>query len=129
MATYKDIARELSRAREAANMTQQDAANHLGVTYQAVSNWERGYSKIDSVSLLTLLQFYKADIYDFMESCGYVLMGRVDHSDYWLSDDAREVAHAYTNLEHIEAKNMVRGSLHLPPINNELPTETDTALA
>lgn len=117
MATYQDVALRLALAREEANMTQQDAAKYLGVTYQAVSNWERGHSKIDSLSLLKLLVFYEVDIYDFMEKCGFVFMNRVDHSDYYLSDDAREVAEAYANLGSIAEKNLVRRACNLGPID------------
>lgn len=118
MATYSDIANRLSEARENAGFTQQDAAKYLGVTYGAISNWERGYSKVDSVSLLKLLVYYHVDIYDFMESCGFVTMKRVDHSDYFLPTDAREVADAYINLETVQQKNMIRKSLDLPAIDS-----------
>ena len=42
MTQQEKIALRLSEAREAAQKTQSDAAKFLGVTYQAVSNWERG---------------------------------------------------------------------------------------
>ena len=113
MTQQEKIAFRLVEAREKANKTQADAAKFLGKTYQAISNWERNYSKIDSVSLLKLLSFYGVDIYEFMESCDFVVMNRVDGSDWWLSKDAREVADAYSALETIEEKNMIRKSLQL----------------
>lgn len=127
MATYQDVALRLALAREDANKTQQDAAKFLGVTYQAVSNWERGHSKIDSLSLLKLLAFYEVDIYDFMEKCGFVFMNRVDHSDYWFSKDEREVAEAYSKLETIAEKNLVRRACNLGPVDAyDVPPETDS---
>lgn len=117
MATYHDIAYYLAQARINANKTQQDAAAFLGVTFQAVSNWERGYSKIDSVSLLKLLFYYGVDVYDFMEKSGFAsTMSRADHSDFFLPADAREVAERYMLLPTAEQKNMIRGSLGLPPL-------------
>ena len=116
MATYADIAFHLAEAREDAGKTQQDAAKFLGKTYQAISNWERGQSKIDSVSLLRLLLFYKVDVYKFIEDCGFEVMDKVDRSDYYLSKDAREVAHEYTLLATIAEKNMVRNGLKLKPL-------------
>ena len=96
MTQNEKIALNLIEAREAAGKTQAEAAKFLGKTYQAISNWERGQTKIDSVSLLKLLTFYDVDIYDFMERCDFTIMSRPDGSDYWLSDDAREVADAYS---------------------------------
>jgi len=116
MTQQEKIAQRLAEAREAAGKTQADAAKYLGVTYQAISNWERAYSKIDSVSLLKLLSFYDVNVYDFMESCDFVVMNRSDGSDYWLSEDAREVADAYSLLPSLSEKNMVRKALGLPPV-------------
>lgn len=39
------IGRTLSRLRRAKNMTQLELADYLNVSYQAVSNWERGVSQ------------------------------------------------------------------------------------
>lgn len=38
------VASEIREARIRKNMTQMDLANEIGVSYQAVSNWERGVS-------------------------------------------------------------------------------------
>ena len=116
MNQYEKIAQRLTEAREAAGKTQADVAKYLGKTYQAISNWERGHAKIDSVSLLKLLSWFEVDVYDFMESCDFTVMDRVDGSDYWLSKDAREVADAYSLLETVDQKNMVRRSLGLPDL-------------
>lgn len=119
MTEYEKIAQRLVQARESAGKTQADVAKYLGKTYQAISNWERGQSKIDSVSLLKLLSWFEVDVYDFMESCDFVVMDRVDGSDYWLSKDAREVADAYSLLDTISQKNMIRRSLGL----SDLPAD------
>ena len=41
------VAREIREARIAKNMTQMNLADEMGVSYQAVSNWERGGSMPD----------------------------------------------------------------------------------
>lgn len=41
------IAKKIKDARIARNMTQMNLADHMGVSYQAVSNWERGNSMPD----------------------------------------------------------------------------------
>ena len=38
------VAREIREARITQNMTQMNLADEMGVSYQAVSNWERGVS-------------------------------------------------------------------------------------
>ena len=38
------VAKEIREARIAKNMTQMNLADEMGVSYQAVSNWERGVS-------------------------------------------------------------------------------------
>ena len=39
------VARKIKQARVERNMTQMDLADAMGVSYQAVSNWERGVSQ------------------------------------------------------------------------------------
>ena len=115
----KRIAKAIGEARDKAGLTQADAANHLGITFQAISNWERGYSKIDSASLLKLLVFYQTDIYDFMQECGYDLMRPKDGSDIWMSIEEREVAGAYSTLSSPEARNVIRRALGLVLLPDE----------
>ena len=64
------LAQQLQAARVEAGRTQSDAARLLGCTAQAVSNWERGYTRIDCVSLFRLLADYGTDLYRFLEKCG-----------------------------------------------------------
>lgn len=44
MFNMTDAAARIKTARIAKNMTQMNVADALGVSYQAVSNWERGVS-------------------------------------------------------------------------------------
>ncbi|MCI8402832.1 MAG: helix-turn-helix transcriptional regulator [Lachnospiraceae bacterium] len=39
------VGKTISAARKAANMTQMELADQLGISFQAVSNWERGVSQ------------------------------------------------------------------------------------
>lgn len=48
------IAKKIREARMAKNMTQMNLADALGVSYQAVSNWERGNSMPDISKLADL---------------------------------------------------------------------------
>lgn len=76
LTTHEKIANRFAEARENAGKTQADVADFLNVTYQAVSNWERGKTKIDSISLLSCLLWFKVDIYKFLEDCDFEIMAR-----------------------------------------------------
>lgn len=64
------LAAALRRARQKAGLTQAQAAAALGVSFQVISNWERGHSRADCLSLFRLLGAYGADFYDFAAECG-----------------------------------------------------------
>lgn len=54
-----NISEKLKQARLAANLTQEELAEKVGVSRQTVSNWENGRSYPDIVSIIVL-----SDIYD-----------------------------------------------------------------
>ena len=45
MADMQEIGRRIAALRKAKNLTQAELAEQLSVSYQAVSNWERGVSQ------------------------------------------------------------------------------------
>lgn len=87
MTEYENLAQQLQAARLAAGKTQNEAAQILGCTAQAVSNWERGYTRIDCLSLFRLLASYGADLYDFLDKCG--VSAAVPEPDRTVVPDAR----------------------------------------
>lgn len=42
MSTSDEIGKSIRRARQAADMTQEDAGNAIGVDRQTIGNWEKG---------------------------------------------------------------------------------------
>ena len=52
------ISEKLKQARLAANLTQEDLAEKIGVSRQTISNWENGRSYPDIVSVITLSDVY-----------------------------------------------------------------------
>lgn len=80
LSSYEKIANRFAEEREKSGKTQADVAAFLGVTYQAVSNWERGRTKIDSVSLLRCLLWFGTDIYAFLGKCDFQVMQRIDEA-------------------------------------------------
>ena len=48
------MAAKIKASRVAKNMTQAELADEMGVSFQSVSNWERGYSRPDIAKLREL---------------------------------------------------------------------------
>lgn len=59
----RSIASNIRRARLNANMTQAEAAEKLGVTAQAISNFERGVNGIETSVLLRMCEIYNVSPY------------------------------------------------------------------
>ena len=58
----RTIASNIKRARIAANMTQAEAAAKLGITAQAISNFERGINGIENSLLLRMCEIYNTSM-------------------------------------------------------------------
>ena len=61
-AVKSTIASNIKQARIAANMTQAEAAEKLGITPQAISNFERGINGIENSLLLRMCEIYKTNM-------------------------------------------------------------------
>lgn len=61
-AIKKTIAKNIKNARIASNMTQAEAAEKLGITAQAVSNYERGINGIENSMLLQMCLIYNTNM-------------------------------------------------------------------
>lgn len=62
----EEIALKLKQARIKSNMTQKQVADILGMTYQAISNYERGKTKVESDILIKLCKIYNISIHDVL---------------------------------------------------------------
>ena len=56
--------RPLSEIRKERNVTQQDIADHLNVTRQAVSAWERGKALPDILTGIAVADFLRVSVYE-----------------------------------------------------------------
>lgn len=61
-ALKRTIAANIRQARLAAGMTQAEAAAHLGITAQAVSNFERGVNGIENSLLHRMCEIYNTSM-------------------------------------------------------------------
>lgn len=58
----RTIASNIKRARIDANMTQAEAADKLGITAQAISNFERGINNIENSLLIRMCEIYNTSM-------------------------------------------------------------------
>ena len=58
----RTIASNIKHARIAANMTQAEAAAKLGITAQAISNFERGINGIENSLLFRMCEIYSTNL-------------------------------------------------------------------
>ena len=52
MLNMERVGRKISELRRERNMTQMELADQMGISFQAVSNWERGNSMPDRKSVV-----------------------------------------------------------------------------
>lgn len=110
----KEIASKLKQARINANMTQREVADILGMTYQAISNYERGKTKVESDILVKLCETYKISISDILldipinkepsSSDAFPDKECIQNTDFRL----QEIIHCYNNMTD-EGKNLLLG--------------------
>lgn len=58
----RSIANNIRRARLDAGLTQAEVAERLGITAQAISNFERGINNIESSLLIKMCEIYKISV-------------------------------------------------------------------
>ena len=58
----RTIASNIRRARISSNMTQAEAADKLGITAQAISNFERGVNGIENSLLIRMCEIYNTSM-------------------------------------------------------------------
>ena len=61
-----NVATKLRKARLQANMTQKEVADLIGMTYQAISNYERGKTKVESDILVKLCEIYGISVSEIL---------------------------------------------------------------
>lgn len=62
------VGKKIAEMRKAKNMTQMELADTMGVSYQAVSNWERGNSMPDISKLPELVKIFDCTIDELLSS-------------------------------------------------------------
>ncbi|BDG61886.1 hypothetical protein caldi_29760 [Caldinitratiruptor microaerophilus] len=97
----------LKALRTAKGLTQQDIANYLGVTPEAVGNWERGTREPDLATLLKLAKYFDVAVH-------YLLTGTDDPNrrppwpEEWEPAVLTLVSQGYSPEEVLEAVRLYR---------------------
>lgn len=68
----KEIAQRMKNLRIASGLTQAQVADKLGITYQAVSNYERGKNSIEADVLFAMCDIYKVDPVSILQADSYL---------------------------------------------------------
>ena len=83
----QEIAAALKSARVYRDMTQADAAKATNLTYQAISNYERGANRVDSITLDKLCTLYSISVPSVLDC------------KFWEPDNLALFSHANSDTE------------------------------
>ena len=87
------VSNMLKNARVKKNLTQSALAEELGVTYQAVSNWERGNSLPDISNLPAICQILDVNLYELLgASQDSEFVNKVLSGSYDLTGESIEIS-------------------------------------
>ncbi len=106
MVENEALIRALQAERRRAGKSQSAAAKYLDITPQAISNWERGYTRIDCVSLFRLLELYETDVGSFLRGCG--LLG---DDEIARQESEQRLLSLYRSMEDKDRSRLVRIAL------------------
>ena len=112
----EEIASKLKQARIKANMTQREVADILGMTYQAISNYERGKTKVESDILIKLCKIYNVSVPEILSDTSEnkdidpLLLTQGFEKATAQTEDRRlrEIIHCYNDMTD-EGKNLLLG--------------------
>lgn len=88
MFDMKNVGMKISELRKAKNMTQMELADRMGISFQAVSNWERGNSMPDISKLPELAQIFNVTMDEILcERSGLIESAARDKISEYLEDN------------------------------------------
>ncbi|WOO38027.1 helix-turn-helix domain-containing protein [Anaerocolumna sp. AGMB13020] len=115
MFSTSEVGKKIAAYRKERNMTQMELADNLGVSYQAVSNWERGNSMPDIAKLPELVSILGCSIDE--------LLGNRKESELFkkvLEGDAKE----YVKEQKVSVEELASAAPALKPSQTESLVET-----
>lgn len=111
MFDMRQIGKKITELRKEHNMTQMELADKLGISFQAVSNWERGNTMPDISKLPELAEIFQISIDDLLNGnaalVGAVLDGTVDSYIEEGNMTEQEIADAMPLLKPEQAEELL----------------------
>ena len=77
MFNMENVGRNIAELRRRCNMTQMELADKMGISFQAVSNWERGNSMPDISKLPELAEVFGVTIDQLLGECSKIVESAV----------------------------------------------------
>jgi len=111
MIDMKKIGKEITDLRKAHNMTQMELADKLGISFQAVSNWERGNTMPDISKLPELAEIFHVSVDELLKGNASLVNAVLDDTiDTYLEDGnatEQEIADTLPILKPEQAKKIL----------------------
>lgn len=106
-----EVGRRIAQFRKKKNMTQFELADALGISFQAVSNWERGNSMPDISRLSELAELFEVSIDDILGKTNQVVLDAARGEDVRAEDYSNdELEEAASIMKPDEVEEMVSSS-------------------
>ena len=111
MIDMKLIGKEITDLRKAHNMTQMELADKLGISFQAVSNWERGNTMPDISKLPELAEIFHISVDELLKGKASLVTAVLDDTvDTYIEEGKvteQEIADTLPILKPEQAKKIL----------------------
>lgn len=115
------IGKNIKRLRNEHNLTQEEIANHLGISFQSISKWERGDGYPDIEMLPTLANYFKVSIDELIGMNEIAESRKYDEINaLWIANNEKEL--------HRDNISLMKQALKLFPNDALLLVQLSTSL-
>lgn len=117
------VGKQIAFLRKAKGITQSELGERIGVSFQAVSKWERGETLPDITLLPDLAKILETTV-------DYILMGNellIDYKGKFTASDIKQGLHCLKNAGELLGKDNIIYRSAVNGINNELNTDIEDA--
>jgi len=115
------IGENIKRFRRERNLTQEEVAAHLGISFQSISKWERGDGYPDITMLPSLANYFDVSVDELIGMGKIAKLKKYDEINALWSENNK-------NGLHCENVNLMRKSLKLFPNDSLLLVQLSTSL-